>query len=474
MSVVIDANGQLRELAPGENPRAGEVVVEFGQGAPAATDLDAQLITDDGETFDIDLDSEIASIFDQIEQGIDPTQNEEFATAAGGQNGSSPTGTGDIDRTALQTRVTTDFDTTGLESQGLSETQSLALVDIVAEIIITSEVDTTPVDDNAPEFSQASYAFSYNENRAVSDVLGTVSASDADGENVTYSITTNVTNAGGDNLFEINATSGEISLTAAGVSAFANDFELDPNVHNLVVTATEDAGLGSVQTANVNVALTELNLDDNAPEFSQASYAFSYNENRTGSDVLGTVSASDADGENVTYSITTNVTNAGGDNLFEIDATSGEISLTSAGVSAFANDFELDPNMHNLVVTATEDAGLGSVQTATVNVALTELNLDDNAPEFSQASYAFSYNENRTGSDVLGTVSASDADGENVTYSITRNVTNAGGDDLFEINASGDISLTAEGVLAFANDFELDPNVHNLEVTATEDAGLGT
>ena len=102
MSVVIDANGQLRELTPGEAPRAGEVIVEFGQGAPAATDLDAQLVTDDGETFDLDLDSEIASIFDQIEQGIDPTQNEEFATAAGGQSGSSSTGTIEIDRTASQ------------------------------------------------------------------------------------------------------------------------------------------------------------------------------------------------------------------------------------------------------------------------------------------------------------------------------------------------------------------------------------
>ncbi|MCG7488916.1 hypothetical protein MHN79_05395 [Vibrio sp. Of14-4] len=83
--------------------------MEFGQGAPAATDLDAQLITGDGETFDIDLDSDIASIFDQIEQGIDPTQNDEFATAAGGQNGSSPTGTGDNAGSSVYVEVTYTF-----------------------------------------------------------------------------------------------------------------------------------------------------------------------------------------------------------------------------------------------------------------------------------------------------------------------------------------------------------------------------
>ncbi|MBU2899096.1 cadherin repeat domain-containing protein, partial [Vibrio hepatarius] len=154
MTVIIDANGQLRELTPSEAPRAGDVIVDFGQNSPAATDLEAQLVTDDGETFDVDLDSEIASIFEQIEQGVDPTQNEEFATAAGGQNGSSPTGTGDVDRTAVQTRASTDFDTVGLESQGLSETQSLALLDLVTEVIIADTLlvaDTLSADDNAPE-----------------------------------------------------------------------------------------------------------------------------------------------------------------------------------------------------------------------------------------------------------------------------------------------------------------------------------
>ncbi|NOI21563.1 cadherin repeat domain-containing protein, partial [Vibrio coralliilyticus] len=184
-----------------------------------------------------------------------------------------------------------------------------------------------------------SYAFSYNENSADGDVLGTVVAIDADGENVTYSITINVLNDADEPLFEIDANSGEISLTAAGVAAFTNDYELAANVHNIVVTATEDEGLGEVKTTDVPVQLTELNLDDNAPVFYDGeepteSYAFSYNENSADGDVLGTVLAIDADGENVTYSITTNVLNDADEPLFEVDANSGEISLTAAGVAA--------------------------------------------------------------------------------------------------------------------------------------------
>ncbi|MGI2883506.1 cadherin repeat domain-containing protein, partial [Vibrio furnissii] len=71
------------------------------------------------------------------------------------------------------------------------------------------------------------------------------------------------------------------------------------------------------------------------------------------------VSATDGDGEAVTYSITTNVYNDADEALFEIDANSGAISLTAAGVTAFSNDYETTPNMHDLVVTATEVAGLG-------------------------------------------------------------------------------------------------------------------
>ena len=49
------------------------------------------------------------------------------------------------------------------------------------------------------------------------------------------------------------------------------------------------------------------NLDDNAPVFEgtnkEGQYSFSYDENSVAGKVLGTVTAKDADGEAVTYSI---------------------------------------------------------------------------------------------------------------------------------------------------------------------------
>ncbi|WP_133146496.1 cadherin repeat domain-containing protein, partial [Vibrio sp. 10N.286.55.E12] len=107
------------------------------------------------------------------------------------------------------------------------------------------------------------YSFSYNENLDGTTVIGTVSATDADGESVTYSIT-----SGNDNgWFEINASTGAITLTDAGVLAASNDFEALANVHNLKVTATEAGGLGDVKSTEIDVTLNEQNLDDNAPEF---------------------------------------------------------------------------------------------------------------------------------------------------------------------------------------------------------------
>ncbi|EGA70173.1 putative biofilm-associated surface protein, partial [Vibrio sinaloensis DSM 21326] len=276
--------------------------------------------------------------------------------------------------------------------------------------------------------------------------------------------------------------SGEISLTAAGVAAFTNDYELAANVHNITVMATEDEGLGDVKTTSIDVELTELNLDDNAPIFYEddepvESYAFEYNENSAEDYVIGTVLAIDADGEAVTYSITSNVTNDLDQELFEIDPSNGQISLTVAGVIAFTNDFELQDNLHNIVVTATEVDGLGDVKATDINVSLEEINLDDNAPVFDAndgEQYSFSYAENNSDDYVIGQVSATDADGEAVTYSIEENVVNDSNEPLFAIHPSnGSITLTAAGVLAFTNNFEALANVHTLVVAATEVDGFG-
>lgn len=592
-TVVIDVNGEIRELVPGEVPAPGEVIVVFGQGATAATEqqIEAQLIGEGTDNLDLNLDNEIASIIEQIEQGVDPTQNEDFATAAGGQNGSSPTTTGDIERTGAETLAQTQFNTTGLESQGLSQTQSLTLLELIGQAIFVGDDDITVFETDVPwvlsgtvvatetevttfvpqtgvagdngvfsidsdgnwtytansafdelnigdslvdiftitandgtvgsvtvtingtndlpqfvatddfvfggggdqenpqdneeltpfAFEGGVYSFDYPENTEAGVPIGQVAATDVDNDVLIFSISTNVQNEGGDDLFQIDPDSGLISLTEAGAASFASDFEVLNNSHRIVVTVTEGDGIGEPQSVDVDVLLNEINLDDNDPTFTDTdeggNYSFQYNENSTDDYVIGTVSASDADTEAITYSIVTNVSGQGGD-FFEINPNTGDISLTAAGVLALTNDFELDPNLHNLVVRATEEPGLGGVKFTDVNVSLTEVNLDDNQPEFDDLNkdgeYEFSYYENRNGSHVIGQVSASDADLEAVTYSISQNITNGRGRPLFEIDANtGEITLTRAGVRSFANDFERGSNDHVITVTATEVDGLG-
>ncbi|MBU2897359.1 hypothetical protein KO511_11710, partial [Vibrio hepatarius] len=60
----------------------------------------------------------------------------------------------------------------------------------------------------------------------------------------------------------INPTSGAISLTAAGVTAFTNNFEALSNIHNIVVTATEATGFGAQKSTDVNVMLSEDNVNE--------------------------------------------------------------------------------------------------------------------------------------------------------------------------------------------------------------------
>ena len=82
------------------------------------------------------------------------------------------------------------------------------------------------------------------------------------------------------------------------------------------VDSTSDALFAA---AAVFVLIT--NVNDNTPLFETASYAFSLSENKAGPVVLGPVSASDLDGDEVNYSLS--VGDAG---LFSVGVTDGVLS----------------------------------------------------------------------------------------------------------------------------------------------------
>ena len=242
-------------------------------------------------------------------------------------------------------------------------------------------LNLTNVNDSDTVFTKESETFNYAEGTAAGVTLGKVTATDADGDSISYSIAQEHNVYAADDVnkerpfYQVDA-NGNVSLTEAGEKAFTNDYESGRNTHTITVTATGTDGSGADTTDTIEVTLNETNIDDNAPKFegtTDGEYSFSYDENSAADTVLGTVKATDADKETVTYSI-----KSGNDNGWvAIDATTGVITLTAKGAEAAANDFEALANVHSLVVTATEDAGLGGVKTTDITVKLNEQNIDE-------------------------------------------------------------------------------------------------
>ncbi|TKE89004.1 cell surface protein [Vibrio sp. F12] len=146
-SVVLDAQGQVRRLSPGEQPAASDVIISFDTSEESVPSVSARFVDNQGQQNVLDTDDAIAQVQRAIEEGFDPTElGDEFDTAAG-EEGSSLTNSGRIERTGAETQAATNFETEGFESQGLSETQSNALFDIIAFALISG-------DTNAIEFEQ--------------------------------------------------------------------------------------------------------------------------------------------------------------------------------------------------------------------------------------------------------------------------------------------------------------------------------
>ena len=305
-------------------------------------------------------------------------------------------------------------------------------------------VTITDVNENppnsAPVFSSAT-SFSVAENQTG---VGTVTATDANGDAISYSITGGLDQS----LFTINATIGVLVFNSAPDYENPLDNGTD-NVYNLTVQASD----GSL-TATENIAVTVTDVNENppnsAPVFSSAS-SFGVAENQTG---VVTVAATDANGDALTYSISGGLDQS----LFTINGTTGALVFNSAPDYENPLDNGTD-NVYNLTVQASDGSLI-----ATENIAVTVTDVNENpsnsAPVFSSAS-SFSVAENQTG---VVTVAATDANGDALTYSISGGLDQS----LFTINAT-------TGVLVFNNapDYEnpLDngtDDVYNLMVQASD------
>ena len=295
------------------------------------------------------------------------------------------------------------------------------------------------VDDtgSAPTFAQASASIAVDEN--VVGTIYTAQATDVDsGDILTYSI------SGTDSsLFTIDSSSGELSFNQAPDFENPTDNGAD-NTYDLAITATDAIG----KQASQSLAISVNNLNDNAPQFTLASSAFDVLENTT---AVTTIAANDPDGDDLTFALTSTTDS----NHFTIDPASGALSFNQAPDFETPQDANAD-NTYELELSVADGAYTTS---ATISVSVT--NVNDVAPSFAATTDSSSVSENTSG--VVYTASATDIEGDSVSYSL------AGTDSThFTIDSSnGELSL------ANALDFEnpQDQNTNNdyeLSITASD------
>ena len=307
----------------------------------------------------------------------------------------------------------------------------------------TVTINVTDLNDNTPVIT-ASQSFSVDENSANASSVGTVVVTDADATATTYQ-DWKITGGNTDNAFDINSSSGEITVADASQL----DYETEPNSYNLSITVSDGTNISSAETVTINVT----DLNDNTPVIT-ASQSFDINENSEDDTLVGTVEVSDGDVTATTYQ-DWKITGGNTDNAFDINSSSGEITVADASQL----DYETEPNSYNLSITVSDGTNISSAETVTINVT----DLNDNTPVIT-ASQSFDINENSEDDTLVGTVEVSDGDVTATTYQDWK-ITGGNTDNAFDINSSsGEITVADASQL----DYETEPNSYNLSITVSD------
>ncbi|CCO46078.1 putative VCBS repeat and Serralysin domain protein [Vibrio nigripulchritudo SOn1] len=250
--IIIDIAGNIKIVPANTVLLPGEVVLEDEQGYLlfSESDLpDTAILDESGELRTLDTDPEIDQIFAALEAGADPTQIEELAPAAGGGAAGSSIGTsGEIERTGTQVLAATSFDTSGLASQGVSETQSLSLLNLLQ----IAAVNQSPVAQNS--------SAALDEDTSIS---GQVLATDADlpaGSTLTYATTSTATGLtfDSDGTYTFDASSydslseGQILVITVPYTATDNQGATGSGTLTITITGTNDAPVAQAESFSVN------------------------------------------------------------------------------------------------------------------------------------------------------------------------------------------------------------------------------
>ncbi|RUA12484.1 MAG: hypothetical protein DSY83_14320 [Flavobacteriia bacterium] len=199
-----------------------------------------------------------------------------------------------------------------------------------------------PVKNTAPVI--AAQEFTVMEDITPADAIGTVVASDADKDALTFGIKAN-----DNDLFAITA-AGALTLAQGKSLDFATKAQ-----HAITVEVNDGEDSAS---ATITIKVTSVAPQNTAPEM--ADQEFTVAEDIADTEVIGTVAATDVDGDDLAFGMVTN------DNgLFHIDATTGELSLETGKNLDFETNTE-----HSITISVSD--GTATAQ-ATVTIKVTDV-----------------------------------------------------------------------------------------------------
>ncbi|CAM5170807.1 unnamed protein product [Natator depressus] len=270
------------------------------------------------------------------------------------------------------------------------------------------EVEVQDINDNAPVFPVNELNLFLSESTLPGSRFPLEGASDADiGTNslLTYKFSSN-------EFFTLDVQKkNDKSKSAELVLRKALDREEIP-LHNLLLTAT-DRGKPEL-TGTVQLVITVLDVNDNAPVFGQSVYEVSVTENTTVGELVVKLNATDLDegiNKDIAYSFNILIGPEVKD-MFSIDSHTGEIRIKGE------LDFE-GTKLYEIQVQATDEGHAPMVGHCKILVEVLDVN--DNAPELAVTSLSLPVPEDAPPGTVVALISVSDRDsGDNgkVTCSI--------------------------------------------------------
>ncbi|KAG7266045.1 hypothetical protein CRUP_013774 [Coryphaenoides rupestris] len=225
---------------------------------------------------------------------------------------------------------------------------------------------------------------------------------------------------------------------------------------SLMLTAVD--GGDPQRSGTVQIYITVLDANDNAPVFTQSVYKATLTENSVKGTTVTRVSATDSDrgtNSDISYSVST-----------AMDSVSDTFYINENGEVILNGEIDFEKSkIYEIDIEARDSGGLSDSSTARIEI--TVLDANDNAPTFSQAVYTASLVENSPKGALVTIVSASDRDhGSNglVAYSISSSTDHIL--DVFKIDEN-----TGQIHLSGALDYETSKH-YQIDIKAKDLGGL--